>query len=263
MSFRFEIAIELETRIPKVEWRPARVRPFWDRKLQLCDEPFSVGVVMTEPSELAGQEFCLTYQSETDFGWSLLQEFPTDEILVILGFVRDPAKRDSIQIDPWILRDRLLRNGNSPEEWVGFLNQCGEWSPSTRVGGFPKERQKHFRFAPVLECGYKIFPLDQFLADRDFVAQVLEGGHLNWPVEEFAPPLALQFRRKFPHFLLNANFCRDAILQSVVLDFMHDVKYKICAWCKRPFEVKSNHKKKYCDYACAHADLMRKKRNKG
>jgi hypothetical protein len=56
----------------------------------------------------------------------------------------------------------------------------------------------------------------------------------------------------------------SAIIASIYVDHLRGLKFRFCARpdCRKPFEVTSRHKRKYCQQYCAHLESLRRKRKR-
>ncbi|MGD0975201.1 MAG: hypothetical protein ABR866_14020 [Candidatus Korobacteraceae bacterium] len=66
----------------------------------------------------------------------------------------------------------------------------------------------------------------------------------------------------YPHYVLRATSCRRAILDTIVIDHLRKVQFRLCARpdCRTPFAIESRHQREYCCQYCAHIESVRKQR---
>jgi hypothetical protein len=69
-------------------------------------------------------------------------------------------------------------------------------------------------------------------------------------------------RTEYPHYVLRAISCRRAIRDSIVIDHLRKVQFRLCARpdCRAPFAITSRHQRDYCCQYCAHIESVRKGR---
>ena len=88
---------------------------------------------------------------------------------------------------------------------------------------------------------------------------------LNKPAEKWLskhPLRKLDSRREYPHHALDATSCRRAILDTIVIDHLRKVQFRLCSRpdCRTPFAIATRHQREYCCQYCAHIESVRRQR---
>ncbi len=88
---------------------------------------------------------------------------------------------------------------------------------------------------------------------------------LRKPAGEWLPTqklLALVPRPQYPHYVRQAVNCQRAILDTIIIDLLRKVKFRLCARpdCRTPFAIESRHHREYCRPYCAHIESLRRRR---
>jgi hypothetical protein len=235
MAHIFPLDFELIFNKSPVEWSMATARPFsWRRS----DGWRYLGMVVVSPSKHEGFQFYLREWEIPDilkkqlFGNSqrLSAISRQIEIEVVVGQL---MRSDFVPVlaDPWTLRNDFLDLKSNNESLVGFLNKCGEWKENVEFssGYFVEPRIKAFLPGP-------------FWLDRSKLIDLINEGPESWE-PTYVPPFALNKRREFPHLYLEERRCFDAMIQTVTIDHLRGVKFKVClrSDCRKPFALESAH----------------------
>ena len=147
----------------------------------------------------------------------------------------DSQSQEQVQ-DAWQMRREFFQLDQNTQELLKFLNRWGEWSLQRTI-------------LPSV-----------ILRERDWLRESLLG-KTRW----FGSSFSMTFprpMREYPHYLLEASDCRQALSTTVTLDLLRRVKSRLCARrdCGVPFAIESQHKRKFCCQYCAHLVSVRKQR---
>jgi hypothetical protein len=169
--------------------------------------------------------------------------------------------------DAWKVRENFL-GLKTEQDFLAFLNQYGTFSSSSLV-----ERRWDVE---DLRCWQQLFrdymlrspatwdkKVGRFAPEMvDFVGHILRLSD--------SPSISFSWREKLerssrsgPNLaIIKADNIVGAILATIYVDHLHGTKYKFCARpdCRRPFEVSSKHKRKFCEQYCAHLQSQRQMR---
>ncbi len=161
----------------------------------------------------------------------------------------NPHKRPKPRpIDAWQLRDDFLHLKHSSDALLEFLHLYGKWSEKT---------------SPAMNSRYIWVPGFIFEAEiwqkQAFVKNALKGDPGQW-VETHG--FRLRPRSSFPHFVHTASDCLRAIVDSITVDFLRRVPFRICKRpdCGTPFAA-DRRGKEYCSQYCAHVVSVRRTRS--
>ena len=193
------------------------------------------------------------------------------------------------EADPWSMRTEFLQLKPNTEELVAFLNKWGVWG-QTRLGS---PEATHIPHTGRIRSGLPLSAFDSeklpdlfdpyrstslpYLSPADLwsfwqecrktlspargPAKALTGPAYDW-LTRFQKLLPLTPRPEYPHWLLSANNCQEAIRTTITLDLLKKVKFRLCARpdCRSPFPVESHHQRQYCRQYCAHIESVRRQR---
>ncbi len=170
--------------------------------------------------------------------WSLLQR--TDGSVLQPTMIGGPLiKLD----DAWAMRKDFfhIRRGDT-DALLKFLNKWGKW----RAGN-----------APMLERVAELWE------KYDLLRSAVRGPLSEW-MKDAANGLLRHAdpRVEYPYHVLTTFGCEQAIRATITLDLLHKEKFAICARpdCRAPFQIESQHKRKYCSQYCGHIESVRKQR---
>ena len=150
-------------------------------------------------------------------------------------------------IDPWQLRHDFLHLKHSSEALLSFLNRSGKWSANTR---------------PTLNSRYDTAPgfilEEEIWRQQAFVKAALTKDPSEWLEVH---PFRFRPRSKYPHFVHTADDCFGSIIDSITIDFVRRVPFRICkrSDCGTPFAA-DRKGKQYCSQYCAHLVSVRRNR---
>ena len=259
MAHRIELPVEFRFEIEPVRYVPGTVR-----LLKWLDGGASLGWAVSAPQELAGlrcdlshngiSPYELTHQVQQQLGRRgralspSAKKIDIDCLLCICptGFNLDKPPK-ARPIDPWQLRNDFLHLKRSSEALLNFLNRYGQWSLQSR----PKlNLQYHSVPGIVLETG--------IWQRQAVVRDALKGDPGEWVKTH-----GFRFRSQstFPHFVHVANDCFSCIIDSITIDFLRKIPFRICkrSDCGTPFAA-DRRGKQYCSQYCAHLVSLRKAR---
>jgi hypothetical protein len=158
-------------------------------------------------------------------------------LVVDLLFREELPNRKMKACDPWEMRHEFFRLKRDSSALLEFLNKWGAWSGSQQQ--LPAE----------------------IWESQDTFRQALRGsgpwfGH---PASVLSYPNA---RKEYPHFMLQASDCEQAIRSTITFDLVRKIKFCLCARpdCSGVFAIESRHKRKFCCQYCAHLESVRRQR---
>ena len=200
------------------------------------------------------------------------------EVLVCRVKLRAVKRQD----DPWAMQEKFLRLKRDTKALLAFLNKWGVWGPTqtsvsvipagadsvvpkrvplldTSVGGIEDGEESMKVQILNAKSLYYLLPSEIW----DFQKECRSG--LNKPAEKWLskhPLREMYSRQEYPHYVLHATSCRRAILDTIVIDHLRKVQFRLCARpdCRTPFAIKTRHQREYCCQYCAHIESVRKQR---
>lgn len=104
-----------------------------------------------------------------------------------------------------------------------------------------------------------LFPFELWAFQKKYGDALVDESH-EWLTSQKL--LALMPRQQYPHYVMTAASCQRAILDTITIDLLRKVKYRLCKRedCKAPFKLKS--RKLYCCWDCAHIEAVRDQRRR-
>jgi hypothetical protein len=175
--------------------------------------------------------------------------------------------------DVWKVRDVFL-DLKSDSDFLGFLDELGSFLPASHVAtSGSRSTLDSFKMWQDL---FREFLRRGPATWLDFVKAQRRTGTPNRPdvaVLVEASNFTMQFRwhrgdepygkHVSPYTaILKASDIASAILATIHVDRIRDAKFGFCARddCRKPFEITSEHKRKYCEQYCGHLEAMRRQR---
>jgi hypothetical protein len=168
-----------------------------------------------------------------------------------LRLVRLDEDQPARSFDAWQQREKFLSLKTEPE-LLAFLNSIGLWTEDP-----PKRVADYWEWQRVLEH-FMTTPSDWSLYQGQFdIGKILRSlwdddlGLKLWGTEDLPMPHA------------RTAYTLDAILASIRLDLLRDIKFKICARAdctQKIFSVEGRYHKQYCSQYCAHVESQRRVR---
>lgn len=173
---------------------------------------------------------------------------------------RNPADVPEDPVDAWRVRDDfLIYQGDTVQS---FAQQYGRFSILGDIRRSEEDREG----------------IGDFRRWQDLIASLMTTPPSKWkglsakhdPVDVravtgFRLPLAVDWRNDAPYGVVKVSTVRDAILATIQIDFLQGARFRHCArpdCSSPPFKLESRHDKKYCSYACAHLEVVRRGRKK-
>lgn len=163
-------------------------------------------------------------------------------------------------LDVWKLRAAFFTLRETNDALLVFLNETGTWSNETRI-------VHHQSVRHIEEYPFRMEAVSEIWAYRDRLRRAL----LNKTAfrESFeAKNSELQVRFKFTatavEGIIEGCDTSQALLASVLIDAARGLRFKMCARkdCDELFQLKSQHKRKFCSQECGHLVSVRNKRDK-
>jgi hypothetical protein len=294
MAHNIQVPIAFEFRPRRVSWGTAvaqitgwaPLKSAGDQRCFLarveeCDRPYLVEVPWWELPKPALELYC------EKSGELLNISSYSVELLVCRPLpVRERTEKRR-EADPWSMRNEFLRLKRDTQALLAFLNRWGVWGPTrTSLPTVPEVKAAPVgrpRAWPPFDLDPK--KLSDALDDAMSVGQIkADSNALNYlfppeiwafqencrdalrkPAHEWLTAqklLALMPRQQYPHYVLNAVGCRAAVLDTITIDLLKKVKFRLCARpdCRSPFAIESKHKREYCCQPCAHLESVRRNR---
>jgi hypothetical protein len=165
--------------------------------------------------------------------------------------ISEQEQQRARQGDAWALRDEFfhLKQGDA-KSLLNFFNKWGLWH--VRTGDFELDLSYAVSVREVWQIQERfrravVSPISEWLTDNSVNVS---------PLAVFEP------REKYPYFNLKANCCSLAILNTITLDLLRKVKFKICKRkdCRAPYAIESEHERTFCSQYCGHLESLRKNR---
>jgi hypothetical protein len=222
-----------------------------------CDPAYDSDAARHIRTEFGDREIQLLvcHHPESDLEEPLRQIVLVDSETQECTFLGEERPFRTHNLDPWDVRQEFLRLRRTTDQLLGFLNKWGQWSLHTRPSrpfATNSRQSKEFDIAFVLP--------DSIWADQGPFAQAL----LSTPSDWFArtPPANFLPKETFPYYVCLVSTCREAIRTTITVDFLRDLKFRLCALkdCNQPFSIESKHKRKYCCQYHGHLASIRRSR---
>lgn len=184
---------------------------------------------------------------DTPRGKRRLHSYPVTE-----GVGKTLSIRNARPIDPWFLREEFLK-AKTESDILEFLDEAGQWHHDWPSPGSIED------FAEWQQIIRKMLLLRprQWGAlggrfDREKLEEVVELPQLinfSWTDGGLCASVSVQG-------------ALEVLVLSVYIDHLRAVKFKICARpdCEQVFPLESKHKRKYCNWDCAHVEAVRRAR---
>jgi hypothetical protein len=226
-------------------WRRHRRGPWYIGASVLSPPEFERFAYGVDPSKVPTQ----IRQELPHYGAHLPAKLRSMDIEVLL-YVPHNEEPQSLTIDPWQARDEFLSLRRSITDLLVFLNRYGAW------------RREHLPWDSTTVWGRRprlAFPED-FWNEQARIRESLKGGAKNWTWRDV---LRLSPRPEFPHYVHEAMCCFEAINTATTIDFLKNIRFKICARpdCAKPFPADRTNKI-YCEQYCGHLVSVRNKRKR-
>jgi hypothetical protein len=204
-----------------------------------------------------------------------MQGYPV-ELLVCDVKLRARKRQD----DPWPMREEFLRLKRDTKALLAFLNKWGVWGRTQTSVTFIPAGADSPEKPPLLHVSIGVIEDEedrmkvQVVNSRslyyllpvsiwEFQTECRTG--LDRPADKWLSKhrlRTLDSRREYPHYVLRSTSCRRTILDTIAIDHLRKVPFRLCARpdCRTPFAVESRHQREYCCQYCAHLESVRKQR---
>lgn len=173
-----------------------------------------------------------------------------------------------IELDAWECREELFTiPGNDVMGFTRLLTKLGVWS--TETGSLDWSRYPLFvHLDDVLH--FRDDLRNALLFPKEFMAQAAPKVETRTLLDLMAQSrLTADFRLRFETGTDAAGVVtitngRTMLLATVIADLMSGTRFKTCQRrdCRKPFSIKSRHKRRFCCTYCGHLDSLRKIRAK-
>ncbi|SRR6266496_754644 len=171
-----------------------------------------------------------------------------------------------VYLDAWNVRGEFL-SLKSEADFLGFLNRVGRFSagiaPDSGLWELKDFKGWQQVFREFLKCSPDVWP--NYLVKLTAAAPGFNGRLIDMDVE-VSMKSRLRIRLSWPRrsAVIWVAEAVSAILLTIYIDHLRGLRFRFCARrdCRRPFEIRSRHKRKYCQQYCAHLESLRRMRNR-
>jgi hypothetical protein len=164
-----------------------------------------------------------------------------------------------VSLDAWKVRDEFL-NLRTEEGFLSFLNRTGRFTARFGKGTWSYtdflQWQRTFReFLNVRPPRWGAW-LSSLPNHRDLFMNAVRQ-HVDFRIQ-------FHWRSRQHAAIILAEDSLTAILASIYVDHMRGARYSFCSRpdCRKPYEVVTKHKRKYCNQYCAHLESVRRMRKR-
>jgi hypothetical protein len=170
----------------------------------------------------------------------------------------DDIREVAMWLDPWEVRDRFLRL-QTAHDIAPFLSDTGEFQKRLGSGQFTTEDL--FEIQGIVRYLLTTAPSKWRIQRPAFRTERIAKLML-WEYRQFK--FRFSWSSRSHAVVVETASTLDAILASVFVDHMRQAQFGFCARpdCRRQFELKSRHKRKYCSPDCGHVMAVRESRNR-
>ena len=175
--------------------------------------------------------------------------------------VRHPATLDSRAVtfpDAWDVRSTFLELRDE-HDFLGFLNQTGCFFSSGTYEDNQSWRLTDFAVWQRALTGFLRRQPEVWEKRLDLVepngTEIMRAVRLH-------RCFTVQFGQgRSAPFIARNTF--SAILATIYLDHLRGARFRLCARpdCRKPYEIESNHERRYCTQYCASLESLRRKRS--
>jgi hypothetical protein len=171
-----------------------------------------------------------------------------------------------VYLDAWKVREEFL-SLKSEADFLGFLNRVGRFSAGIApdsglwdlqdLKGWQQVFREFLKSSPATWPNYLVtlaaavpaFNVSLIAMEVDVCLKSRLHMRLSWP------------RRTAVIWVLEAV---SAILVTIYIDHLRGLRFRFCARrdCRRPFEITSGHRRKYCEQYCGHLESLRRMRKR-
>lgn len=167
------------------------------------------------------------------------------------------------ELDAWQVRDEFLALKTNAE-FMTFLNKTGLFTsfPLNDPWGYAEMR----RWQRIVREFLTRHPLDwpEWLGNE--LPEAEKGRFIVAVMKHQRPEIIFWWTRpkKGHSVLFKTKTTLGAILASIQVDHLRNAKFRFCARpdCRKPFEIISEHERKFCGQSCAHLMTVRRSRTK-
>ncbi len=180
------------------------------------------------------------------------------------GAVQSLSQR--LYLDAWNVREEFL-SLKSEADFLGFLNRVGRFSagiaPDSGLWELKDFKGWQQVFREFLKCSPGMWP--NYFVKLTAAAPGFNVRLIDMEVKlsvESRLRMQLSWRRRSA--VIWVAEAVSAILATIYIDHLRRLRFRFCARrdCRRPFEIRSRHKRKYCQQYCAHLESLRRMRNR-
>lgn len=163
-------------------------------------------------------------------------------------------------LDAWKVRNQFF-GLKSEEQFLSFLNRTGYFS--LQVGKGLWGYQEFLQWQSLLREFLKRRPptwgkwLDGLSHRKELYVTAVRI-HVDFKVQ-------FHWKGKQHTALILAKDTLTAMLATVYIDHLRGARFRFCARpdCRKPYEVTTRHKRKYCRMYCGHLESLRRSRARG
>ena len=171
-----------------------------------------------------------------------------------------------VYLDAWKVREDFL-SLKSEADFLGFLNRVGRFSagmaPDSGLWDLKDLKGWQQVFREFLKCSPAMWP--NYFVTLETASPGFNASLIAMEVKvclETRLHIRLSWERRSA--VIRVLEAVSAILVTIYIDHLRGLRFRFCARrdCRRPFEITSRHKRKYCQQYCAHLESLRRMRNR-
>ncbi len=171
-----------------------------------------------------------------------------------------------VDLNAWDVREEFL-SLKSEADFLGFLNRVGHFSAGVAAdsGLWDLKDFKGWQqvFREFLKCSPAMW--SNYLVKLTAAAPGFNVRLIHMEVELSGKSrlrIRLSWQRRSA--VIWVAEAVSAILVTIYIDHLRGLRFRFCARrdCRRPFEITSRHRRKYCQQYCAHLESLRRMRNR-
>ena len=191
---------------------------------------------------------------------------PRDAFFVTEERVTVKPLSQRVHLDAWKVREDFL-SLKGEADFLGFLNRVGGFSagmaPDSGLWDLNDLKGWQRVFRGFLKCSPAMWP--NYLVALETASPGFNARLIAMEVDLcFKTRLRIWLSWQRRSAVIRVAEAVSAILVTIYIDHLRGLRFRFCARrdCRRPFEITSRHKRKYCQQYCAHLESLRRMRNR-
>jgi len=181
-------------------------------------------------------------------------------------FFRNTSGSQPVNFDPWSVRELFL-SLETEADFLRFLNRVGTFSASVGSGdwelkdfkGWQEVFREFLRRAPAT--------WERYLAQLNVGTPRFNAPLISFElrvINDARFQLRFVWEEDLQSGIIRVRHAASAILATILVDRLRGASFRFCARhdCRKPFEVKSKHERKYCSQYCGHLESLRRMRER-